>query len=75
MAPSTLVAAAVSCLALAAGLHAQEFPGATVGRGFVSIPVSGQKRDSSNMLRKRADGFANIDIANLKTSGYTIESL
>ncbi|KAK3381816.1 aspartic peptidase domain-containing protein [Podospora didyma] len=74
MAPSTLVViAAVSGLALSAGLNAREFPGATVGRGFVSIPVSGQRRDSSNMLRKRADGFANVNINNLKTSGYTIE--
>jgi len=77
MAPSTLLAAVLTTfVAGTSGLKVDVpgFPGATVGPGFISVPVSTPKRDS--LLRKRADvaGTTDVQITNFRSSNYVIDS-
>ncbi|KAK0723341.1 aspartic peptidase domain-containing protein [Lasiosphaeria miniovina] len=72
MAPSTAVLAAAGCFAVASALHAQSFPGASVGHGFISIPVSADRR-AAVLAKRDGSGYSDVSIQNLHISGYTIQ--
>ncbi|KAM7206093.1 Aspartic peptidase domain containing protein [Naviculisporaceae sp. PSN 640] len=68
--------AAASFLAVAgvaSAFYIPDFPEAVVGPGFVSIPLSSAKNNLGLRKRDDVEGTANLEIPNLKTSGYTIK--
>lgn len=70
-----LFTAALTFVAGVSGLNVDwtGFPGATVGPGFISVPLSAQK-DSAG-LRRRAEvaGTTDIEVANFRSSNYVID--
>ncbi|KAK4447298.1 putative secreted aspartic proteinase protein [Podospora aff. communis PSN243] len=78
MAPSAFVTAVLTLAATGvSGLKIEPptalFPGATIGQGFISIPVSAPQKDS--ILRKRADvdQTTHVEVANFRSSNYVID--
>lgn len=54
---------------------ARDLPGATIGPGYIHLPVTRQSSQAADGLQRRGGGPETSDLINAQNSGYMINSM